>query len=466
MIYTLLLPFAAIAQAAAAVAAVAGAPGLLTATLALLGLASTALAWWLRLPQELSLSETAMRGARSQALSHRAGADRPSGNPASAASEHAAASPAAPLSHSPGDDPGDSPGHSPGNGPAAHRDIPRAPTPRSGQSPALGMLDATRATTQNQFELVRGEFQQLRGILGDATDNLSSSFTGLDEASAGQRQQLRELVDELLATTSGGAQEEQSHGIHRFARQSDAIVTRLVDSLSELSGCGERASDAFTGLLQRVEDILHHTREVDTINEQINLLATHTAIDSVRASEEGRRLARIAMDVRNLAERTRRFSTELRMVIEDARAHASDMGSEVQRLKRLDLGVAHEARDEVRRMGEVMRDLNARAGSQFEHVNEISLQIREHVFSGVMSLQFEDLMHQLMAHVETRIGALESTSDELLSLQRDTLAELPDDKTRETRLREIKRRSEARFAELNHKAVSQTAMDEGSAEMF
>jgi len=459
MIYTLLLPLAAVAQAAAAVTAMAGMPGLLSAILALLGLAATAFAWWLRLPQELSLTEATLRGARLQAAARSVDgktAAVPGGPGDTGVTSGDTRTSAAPKI--------DASRHQSADG--SQRDIPRAPTHAPGESLAVGMLDAARTITETQFELVRGEFQQLRGILGDATHSLSSSFTGLGEASDGQRQQLRELVDELLATTSRGAQEEQSHGIHRFARQSDAIVSRLVDNLGDLSACGERAGGAFSGLLQRVEDILHHTREVDAINEQINLLATHTAIDSVRASEEGRRLARIAMDVRNLAERTRRFSTELRMVIEDARAHANDLGSEVQRLNGLDLGVAREARDEVRRMGEVMRDLNARASGQFEHINDISLQIREHVFSGVMSLQFEDLMRQLMGHVETRIGALELTSDELLALQRDTLAKLPDDGALDARLHEINHRSEARFAELNHKAVSQTAMDEGSAEMF
>jgi hypothetical protein len=426
MIHTLLLPSAVALQAAAAVSALGDAPGKLTASLILLALAATASAWWLRMPREWS-----------QADERRAPGDR---------RQHG------------------TPAEAPPGTVYLHRRP--ASLDNTKQTERLTLLESAQRASDEQFGLIRSEFEQLRGILGDATSNLSTSLTGVDEAADGQRRHLRQLVEELLAIASEGAHEEQTQGIHRFARQSDAIVSRLVNSLNELSHHGANAGNAFSALLERVEDILHHTREVDAINEQINLLATHTAIDSARASDEGRQLARIAMDVRNLAERTRRFSAELRRVIEDAHTQAHRVELEVTRLRHLDLNVAAEARDEVRRMGELMRDLNDRAVDQYERVTSITQLIRQHVFSGVMSLQFEDLMRQLMEHVEQRVISLEMYTTDVLSLQRRVPL---DDRGAQNWLNELQQvveNADKRFAQHSHKAVAQQNLDEGDAEMF
>jgi methyl-accepting chemotaxis protein len=330
-------------------------------------------------------------------------------------------------------------------------------------------IDSAFSQVAGQFKILHKDMDQMRDIVNSATTKLSSSFSGMESKSDGQIQLLRELVESLAVVTEGPETKEQTHGIDRFARETDEIVDSFVKIISKMVGSSNNVGQSFDAMNRQVEDVVSLLNDVNQITSQTNLLALNAAIEAARAGEAGRGFAVVADEVRTLSQRTAQFSDEIRGLVTSTQDSISNLAEMVADISGTDMTGANESQERVANMWGEMKSLNSGVVNRSDTISTISLQMKGHIVTGVISLQFEDLTLQLMEHVGKRMTALEEFVEELIRLnQQSSSSEDPAIVAEKTaQLRQVIAANGEVFNTMqDNKAVQQNSVDTGEIEMF
>ncbi|MAS25512.1 MAG: chemotaxis protein [Oceanospirillaceae bacterium] len=157
--------------------------------------------------------------------------------------------------------------------------------------------------------------------LSDNLGSLTSETSRITEKQNRATADVSLLVDEMVASmheVSGHANSAASEAsaADKAAKGGRAIVKDTVQSINELAGEVERASEVIRQLEADTANVGSILDVIKAIAEQTNLLALNAAIEAARAGEQGRGFAVVADEVRTLASRTQDSTQEIQAVIE------------------------------------------------------------------------------------------------------------------------------------------------------
>jgi methyl-accepting chemotaxis protein len=268
---------------------------------------------------------------------------------------------------------------------------------RLDQQGASVLGDAAR----EQADTAREELRRATGLLAEAIGGLVESFNDM----AGQTRRQQELALLIMADESTG-QSGVAAGFQAFVTSASATLQHFVDAVINASKSAVLLVEEMEKLNGHMDAVNGILEEIEAISKQTNLLALNAAIEAARAGEAGRGFAVVAYEVRNLSNRTGSFSRQIRerMVI---------MGDSVRGVEEVihdmashDMVVALNEKHRVDTTMVRLASMNERIDSSVEEMSRISTQVGEAVDRAVSSLQFQDLLSQLLGQVERRTTVL------------------------------------------------------------
>jgi methyl-accepting chemotaxis protein len=270
-----------------------------------------------------------------------------------------------------------------------------------GRRPRTASAAAVPATQEQAQDLTRfagtlapvwsAQIDSSRSQMENAVGQLTETFAGIVEN-----------LDTVLTSSTGVLDDSEGGAFDRSRERLGSVVGTLD---SALTGKREALAELHS-LLSLNEELRQMSAEVTRIASQTNLLALNAAIEAQRVGEAGAAFGVVALEVRQLADRSQNTSERMvEKVDKVAQAITAVLATAEASAEHEGNAVAH-AHGEVQA---VLNDLMAMLSKMRESslgLEQAAVGIRGEISESLVNLQFQDRVNQMLEHLRDNIGLL------------------------------------------------------------
>jgi methyl-accepting chemotaxis protein len=258
-----------------------------------------------------------------------------------------------------------------------------------------------------QLCATRAEVAQTQAIFTEAIGRLIASF---NDITAQAREQQTLAVGLATGGVTDGSGSKLTHAFDEFVSETSKTLQFFVDATVQNSKLAMGLTDLIDQVRGQANAIQGALREVQAIAKQTDLLALNAAIEAARAGEAGRGFAVVADEVRLLSTRTGEFSRQIHAHIASMNEASSGAERAIAEIASRDMNVALQSK---RRVGQMMEEIGVVHGEMQQTAGQLALrteQLEQEVNAAVTSLQFQDMVTQLLAHVGKRVDGMSAVT--------------------------------------------------------
>lgn len=178
----------------------------------------------------------------------------------------------------------------------------------------------------NFMGVLRGSISDVMSVVQPLLDNSTRLIQRMEVAEAAMHKQgedsthVKQSMEEMSQsvadiTNSANEASTATANAEQEAQQSLELLNRTMAVSQALNNEIKGASSVIHKLAQDTQNVNQILDVITSIAEQTNLLALNAAIEAARAGEQGRGFAVVADEVRELASRTSKSTTEIRELL-------------------------------------------------------------------------------------------------------------------------------------------------------
>ena len=340
----------------------------------------------------------------------------------------------------------------------------QAESSASNMSEFNGLLSDMGATIEAELSQLKYEVSQIQSLLDCAIKGLVASFNGLEKESTQQKDMVFELVDSL-------ANDSEDHtDIKNIASEAAETLKGFVQNITEMSAQSMELVKSLTQIQDDYTAVLGLLDEMDSISSQTNLLALNAAIEAARAGEQGRGFAVVADEVRSLSQRSKSFSDQIRGQFEHTTSTIDQASVQVGKMASSDMNMTMSSKDSLDDMMHQIELRNEENTQKLTEISAVSDLLNKHVGMAIQSLQFEDMITQLVTHMDKRISALNIICEMPVEIQQ--LVDKPGQSSSQqiAEVNSLVSRYISKIKEnldsAGYNPIGQESMDDGDVELF
>ncbi|QCU90424.1 methyl-accepting chemotaxis protein [Thiomicrorhabdus sediminis] len=328
------------------------------------------------------------------------------------------------------------------------------------------IMDDVDNVIEQEVKVVEDELLQVKHLVAEAIETLNNSFSGLHE----QTQAEYRLVLSLLENLGGGTQSEDTMSVQKFSVEIKGVLQYLIDLLINASERSTQTVDKIDEMVGQIEAIFILLEDVKGIADQTNLLALNAAIEAARAGEAGRGFAVVADEVRKLSLNSNVLNEQIRKQAEQAKVTVDQVRSIVSETASKDMEQAVSSKNKVGTMLGDLEEMNSGISDKLGDVSGMISEIERSVSDAVRSLQFEDIVRQLVEQVMNHLQNLERFSKEIGDFIAENKAHpAQSEQEYKERVAEFRQTIHQKRQEIESSRMSRVntgSMDEGDIELF
>lgn len=300
---------------------------------------------------------------------------------------------------------------------------------RIAEGDLTGVIPVRDQDTRSLMAATRKMQANLRQMLDDLRQNADVVANAAHEmATTSQQVAGASALQSEAAASMAAAVEEMTVSINHVS-ESSLHAHSVTTQTGELSNAGNQAIEDTVAEMQRISTTVHQASStirdmgessqrissivgvIKDVAEQTNLLALNAAIEAARAGEAGRGFAVVADEVRKLAERTAKATTEISDMVATVQGNADlAVGTMDETVARVTEGV-----NLARKTSESMLSINQGSQQVMDTVTDISNALRE---QGVASNEIAANVENIARRSEENSSAIHTVAEIAIRLEK------------------------------------------------